>query len=172
MGSVLRQLLQALWCAHRAPIRCISRHPSRTKAVVIKSTTIVRLPRSPRTCLLQRVLGHFSRWRIAVQLRAVKTERSRDGQKENKRIKRLTRHGHSLARLIDRGVLDLLDVDADAVTEHCERWQVPGHVIPARQKSSERRTSVRPARGAPECVTGGRVAGLQASAQPLHPLLR
>lgn len=29
-------------------------------------------------------------------------------------IKRLTRHGNSLALVIDRGVLDLLDIDADA----------------------------------------------------------
>lgn len=28
-------------------------------------------------------------------------------------IKRLTRHGNSLALVIDRGVLDLLDIDAD-----------------------------------------------------------
>ena len=28
-------------------------------------------------------------------------------------VKRLTRHGHSLALVIERGVLDLLDIDAD-----------------------------------------------------------
>jgi len=28
-------------------------------------------------------------------------------------VKRLTRHGNSLALVIDRGVLDLLDIDAD-----------------------------------------------------------
>ena len=28
-------------------------------------------------------------------------------------VKRLTRHGNSLALVIDRGILDLLDIDAD-----------------------------------------------------------
>ena len=40
-------------------------------------------------------------------------------------IKKLTRHGNSLALVIDRPVLDLLDIDADSLLE----ISTDGHVL-------------------------------------------
>jgi len=37
--------------------------------------------------------------------------------REGGNVKRLTRHGHTLATVIDRRVFDLLDIDAQTLTE-------------------------------------------------------
>jgi antitoxin MazE len=52
-------------------------------------------------------------------------------------VKRLTRHGNSLALVIDRGVLDLLDIDADTplnITTDGKCLVVSPVRDPARQK--------------------------------------
>ena len=37
-------------------------------------------------------------------------------------IKKRTKHGNSLALVLDRGVLDLLEIDADTPPQHQNRW--------------------------------------------------
>jgi len=61
-------------------------------------------------------------------------------------VKRLTKHGNSLALVIDRGVLDLLDIDADTpltITTDGNCLVVAPLRDPARQKKVPR--------GAGEC---------------------
>ena len=51
-------------------------------------------------------------------------------------IKRLTKHGNSLALVIDRGVLELLDVNADIPPFADHGWQLPGGRTGSRRQAA------------------------------------
>ena len=52
-------------------------------------------------------------------------------------VKHLTKHGNSLALVIDRGVLDILDISAETPPFRNHGWETPHCLADSRFKETE-----------------------------------